>query len=224
MQLTTDQSKRLAHLQGDTSKPANLAASLNILDLLLLGHDPGVRALVADIARQAGPDAGAEGVDQESVDPVPVPTPADVAPDPLRTALSCPLRLHALVERDEALCVAWLAAPLAADGSGLTRLIANASHWDRIEALWDVLAQRCKHAQRAATPDETAIVEECVRIHNLLWEGRQAITVPATADDGFDFGIHERGNAAGQTVRQSWLPGLKNAAGQLRKKTLVYTV
>lgn len=223
MQLTTDQSRRLARLQGDTSGAAYMAASLNIMDLLLLlGHDPGVRALVADIARQAGAEARAEGVDQASADPVPAP--AAVAPDPLRTVLSGPLRLHALVECDEALCLAWLAAPLAADGSGLTRLIANASHWDRIEALWDVLAQRCKHAQRAATPDETAIVEECVRIHNLLWEGRQAITVPATAGDGFDFGIHERGNAAGQAVRQSWLPGLKNAAGQLRKKTLVYTV
>ena len=221
MQLTTDQSKRLARLQADLSGPAYTAASLSILDLmLLLGHDPDMRALVADIARQ--PDLEPPPMAEAPVDPTPAP-PAVVS-DPLRDALSGPLRLHALLERDDALCLAWLAAPLAADGSGLARLIANASHWDRIEALWDALAQRCKHAQRAATPDEATIVEECVRIHNLLWDGRQASTVPAAVGAGFDFAIHERGNAAGQAVRESWLPGLKNAAGQLRKKTLVYTV
>ncbi|RNF31447.1 hypothetical protein NM04_07155 [Massilia aurea] len=221
MQLNAEQKRRIERLR-EGAWPADKLGWSDLL--LLLRHDPDLRSLIAEIARQPG----LEPVDmaEASADPVPAPAPVPVAiaPDPLRTALSGPLRLHALVERDEALCLAWLAAPLAADGSGLTRLIANASHWDRIEALWDVLAQRCKHAQRAATPDETAIVEECVRIHNLLWEGRQAITVPATAGDGFDFGIHERGNAAGQAVRQSWLPGLKNAAGQLRKKTLVYTV
>lgn len=221
MELTIEQGKRLARLQADLSGPAYMAASLNILDLLLLlGHDPGVRALVADIARQ--PDPEPLPMTEAPVDPTPAP-PAVVA-DPLRQALSGPLRLHALLERDDALCLAWLGKPLAADGAGLTRLIAYASHWDRIEALWDVLAQRCKHDQRAATPNEVAIVGECVHIHNLLWEGRQASTVPAAAGDGFDFGVHERGNAAGQAVRECWLPGIKNAAGQLRKKTLVYTV
>lgn len=220
MQLNAEQKRRIERLREDAAR-AWPVEKLGLSDLLLLlRHDPDLRSLIAGIACQPGLEP--VGMDEPPV--VSAPEAPSTAPDPLRTALSGPLRLHALVERDEALCLAWLAAPLAADGSGLTRLIANASHWDRIEALWDVLAQRCKHAQRAATPDETAIVGECVRIHNLLWEGRQAITVPATAGDGFDFGIHERGNAAGQAVRQSWLPGLKNAAGQLRKKTLVYTV
>jgi len=223
MQLTTEQGTRLARLQEDIQRGRSsfAAESLKALDvLLLLAHDPGVRALVADIARQPYP----EPPPMAETPLEPAPAPPAVVSDPLRDALSGPLRLHALLERDEALCLAWLGKPLAADGASLTRLIACASHWDRIEALWDALAQRCKHDQRAATPDEAAIVGDCVQIHNLLWEGRQASAVQAAADDGFDFGIHERGNAAGQAVRQCWLPGLKNAAGQLRKKTLVYTV
>lgn len=220
MEPTAEQTRRIQRLR---EYPASTwsAEKLGLSDLLLLlRHDPDVRSLIAEIARQ--PEGEPASLAEAPV--VPVPEAPSSAPDPLRTALSGPLRLHALVERDEALCLAWLATPLAADGSGLTRLIANASHWDRIEALWDVLAQRCKQAQRAATPDETAIIEQCVRIHNLLWDGRQASTVPAAVGDGFDFSVHERGNAAGQAVRQSWLPGLKNAAGQLRKKTLVFTV
>lgn len=223
MQLTIDQSKRLARLQDDIQRGrlSYAAESLKALDvLLLLAHDPGVRALVADIARQ--PEVESPPIAEAPV--VPTPAPPAVLSDPLRDVLSGPLRLHALLERDDALCLAWLGMPLAANGAGLTCLIAYASHWDRIEALWDVLAQRCKHNQRAATPDEATVVGECVHIHNLLWEGRQASTMQAAAGDGFDFGIHERGNAAGQAVRESWLSGLKNAAGQLRKKTLVYTV
>jgi hypothetical protein len=133
------------------------------------------------------------------------------------------LRLLTLLARDNALCTAWLGGLQTTDTSQIARLIVNAGHWDRIEALWDVLAQRCKQEQRTATSDEVAILEESVRIHNLLWDGRQACTVTTAENMPFDFAMHERANTTGQRVRQAWLSGLKNAAGQLRKKTLVYT-
>jgi len=214
--------KRLEELQraamaGVASFGGN---NLTMADLLLmLRHDPGLRTLIAEIAR-APQDA------QPAQAAQPAPPPIALAPAPgagLEDGLAGPLRLLALLEGDQVLCTDWLGSLQPGDAGQLTRLIANAAHWDRIEALWDVLAQRCKQEQRAATADETAVVRESMHIHNLLWEGRHATVVSAAAGAAFDFGVHERGNAAGQQVCATWLPGLKNAAGQLRKKTLVHT-
>ena len=228
--LSTKDQKRLAELQRDAAQPAGelFGPRLTLPDLMLvLRHDPAMRALVREIVREHEPEATiqCDAVEPESPAPMAPPVAARIpAPtDPLRDGLAGPLRLLALLERDDALRAAWLGSAHAGGDAQLPRLIVNAAHWDRIEALWDVLAQRCKQDQRAATADEMAIVEECVRIHNLLWDGRQATTVSVAAGAGFDFAMQERAGAAGQSVRQTWLFGLKNAAGQLRKKTLVHT-
>lgn len=240
-ELSKNEQKRLTVLQQEAAKPAggySFAIGLTVPDLLLmLRHDPGLQALVAAVARLPQTETRLEDAavpaQPAAARPAPAalaapaaPAPAALQPppaDPLRDSLASPLRLLALLERDAALSSAWFGSLEANQSGPLTRLIVHAGHWDRIEALWDLLAQRCKHEQRGATGDEVAIVEECVRIHNLLWTGRQAHSVTAAADTPFDFAAHERGNTTGQQVRETWLPGLKNAAGQLRKKTLVLT-
>ena len=53
-------------------------------------------------------------------------------------------------------------------------LIANAAQWNTIETLFDKLAQRCKDEQRPAHASELDILQQCLAIHNLIWQNQTA--------------------------------------------------
>jgi len=105
----------------------------------------------------------------------------------------------------------------------LVRLIATASQWDRLLLLRDRLAARCKEEQRGASARELQILAGGLALHNLIWQEHQATLLDARIGAPFDPLAHECGTLFGHTVSEQWLPGLRNAAGQVQRKPLVGT-
>ncbi|WJM97322.1 hypothetical protein QEP73_04110 [Pseudomonas defluvii] len=126
------------------------------------------------------------------------------------------------INADAELKVAWLSVDESAERQ-LVRLVATAAQWDRLLLLWDRFAARCKNERRAASLTELNILSRCLDIHNLIWQERQANLQTGEAGTAFDPLQHERGQLHGDTVTAQWLPGLRNAAGQLQRKPLVCT-
>lgn len=143
-------------------------------------------------------------------------------PDPLRLSLTRELEILAAVNRDADIQKLWLSGAEYTEGQQLIQLTARAAQWDEVLQLWDLLANRCKQAQRPATSDELQILAAAVAIHNRIWSGRQAQLQSATTER-FDYEIHERVGLKGDHISEECLPGLVNAAGKLLKKCLVKT-
>lgn len=151
---------------------------------------------------------------------VPSPSPAPLTVEcqafgPERELLDC-------INMDPALKQAWLSVDEPVERQ-LVRLIAVASQWDQLLLLWDRLAARCKDEQRHASATEQQILARCLALHNLVWHEHQASLQPVQTGTPFDPLSHERGTLHGDTVSAQWLPGLRNAAGQLQRKPLVRT-
>lgn len=126
------------------------------------------------------------------------------------------------INTDPALKDAWLSVDEPVERR-LVRLIAIASQWDRLLLLWDRLGARCKDEQRGASSSEQKILSRSLELHNLVWQEHQASLQTVQAGTSFDPLSHERGTLHGDAVSAQWLPGLRNAAGQLQRKPLVRT-
>lgn len=226
--------QRLAELQKESRwNPERLGRS----DLLLLLQaDPevqeAIRQLVADTetASQAllpPPEPLQAFEEPPEYDPPSVAPPAPAArpapgEDGLHAALAPELELLAWIGQDRELVQVWLGAE--DDGERrVVRLIAVAAQWDRLLLLWDRLATRCKEEARPASPIERQILARSLALHNLIWQGLQASLQEVQSGEDFDPIRHERGVLHGDYVRSEWLPGLRNAAGQLQRKPLVGT-
>lgn len=224
--------KRLAELQKETWPRELYRSDL----LLLLKADPEVQEIIRQLvactetASQAllpppEPLQAFEEPPAYSQPTVTPPSPA-VCPAPredgLHAALAPELELLVWIDQDRELAQAWLGAEDDSERR-VVRLIAVAAQWDRLLLLWDRLAARCKEEARPASPIERQILARCLALHNLIWQGRQASLQEAPSGEDFDPIRHERGVLHGDCVRSEWLPGLRNAAGQLQRKPLVGT-
>lgn len=126
------------------------------------------------------------------------------------------------IAADPPLRDAWLNADEPVERQ-LVRLIATASQWDRLLQLQDHLAARCKDEQRSVSARERQILAGSLALHNLIWREHQASLLDARVGAPFDPLSHDRGTLQGHTVSEQWLPGLRNAAGQVQRKPLVRT-
>lgn len=150
------------------------------------------------------------------------PPPPKPARDPLRDALRPELELLAWVQQDAEFSAIWL--PSAEPNERqLVRLLCVAAQWEQIEVLWERLANRCKDAARPATEGERTALVHFVALHNLVWKDRHASLQEARLGERFEPRQHERGTLLGDHITETWLPGLRNAAGVLRRKPLVRT-
>lgn len=222
--------------------------------LLLLRHDPKIKKLILKIVRdeqeglkQDMPDSPVtEPDDDPEQEAEATPQSATAIPeryeaiaqgytterivykeipvDTLRSDLAVPLALLSAIEADAELCRLWLGELSDNEGEKLLKLVANAANWDRVEELWDLLALRCKNTKQASSENMQVLLQGCVVLHNLTWQGRAASLPTVPVGEVFDFKQHDRGTPNGETIAALWLPGLKNAAGTLRKKPLVATV
>lgn len=252
--LTSKQEKRLEKLQkeGQIEFGDGTPSEITTPDLLLLlRHDPEVKKLIHRIVCEAldslkqcsSGGLGAELVDTPELDNVVNPITENPEPhefihqpnddnhvievtstDTLRANLAVPLDLLSVIETDPDLCYQWLGELSDNEGDNLLKLVVNAANWDRIEELWDLLAARCKKNQQVANAQMQSLLQGCVSLHNMLWQDRAASLSTITVGASFDFKLHERGTPNGETIRELWLPGLKNAAGNERKKILVATI
>ena len=237
--------KRLKKLQmeGEKENARLFMKKLTYPDiLLLLREDEKTRQLIADIAKNQAVNKAEDGVNgtdepvarsstqhlsNAAVEIKPTATmPAmPPPPDPLRKELSPELNLLQLVKADSELCLAWLGEAPETEGRQLVRLIAAASQWDEVVMpLWDRLAGRCKKDKREAAPDERQILQVIVDLHNLIWREKAARFQSVEMGVGYDYRLHEKSPELpdGKVIGE-WLPGLFNAAGELKKKPLVST-
>lgn len=156
--------------------------------------------------------------------PAPLPTApplSEPAPAPTPDALQ-PLRdIIAIVKNDPELQEKWLRRPLP-DGEGeqFQQVIVIASHWDRIERLWDVLYERAKSRAAPVNDDEQRLLEYALSLHNRLWIDRLAELETVAAASAYNYEIHN-GVGQGDTIAALWLPGLINSAGKRVRKPLV---
>lgn len=223
--LSNEQQARLKKLQdGYQQAPSTLANELVASDLLLLlRQDPILRSLIGEISHASQhPPQGVRAVAAPLPDVV-SPLPAPVLADTLRNELQAPLDLLAVLQRHPEVMSAWGFSPDGSEGLRLMSVVACAANWDRIERLWDVLAQRCKQERRLGSEDEYLMLTACLDIYNLILTGRQAELMQVATGSAYDYRTQERGGGGGQTVAAVWLPGLKNGGGVLRKKPLVET-
>lgn len=223
--LSNEQQARLKELQDAYEAPSTCGSVLVVSDLLLLlRHDPTLRSLIGEI------DHATQQYPPQSVRVVAAPLPDAVAPlperllaDPLRKELEAPLALLALLQRHPEVMLAWGISLAGSEGQHMMTVVACAANWDRIEMLWDVLAQRCRHERRPCSVDENLMLVACLGIYNLILTGRQAELQEVAPGGAYDYRTQERGGAVGETVAAVWLPGLKNGGGVVRKKPLVET-
>lgn len=143
--------------------------------------------------------------------------------DPLRNTLASELELLARVRVDTEIAADWLSEASENENRQLVQLIARAAQWDSILDLWERFSARCKARQSAALPEELAILDACLKIHNLIWRSRQADFTHAAIGASYDYRQHQRGTLTGETVAAEWLPGLTNASGTTQKPPLVAT-
>ena len=126
-----------------------------------------------------------------------------------------------MVKNDPELQEKWLRRPLPDDETEqFQQLLVIASHWDRIERLWDVLAERAKTRAAPLDDAELRLVEYALSLHNRLWIDRLAELETVATASAYNYEIHN-GVGQGDTIIALWLPGLINSAGKRVRKPLV---
>ncbi|MCE0845267.1 hypothetical protein LVQ79_06835 [Buttiauxella sp. A2-C1_F] len=159
---------------------------------------------------------------EPSSDPLPaVPLLREPAPEPISDALQ-PLRsIIAMVKNDPELQEKWLRRSLPDDeAEQFQQVLVIASHWDRIERLWDVLAERVKTREAPLNEAELRLVEYALSLHNRLWIDRLAELETVATASAYNYEIHN-GVGQGDTIIALWQPGLINSAGKRVRKPLV---
>lgn len=125
---------------------------------------------------------------------------------------------------DHELSGLWLGAEPENEQESVIKFIAIAANWDRVEALWDILAERCKSRQTPVPETFVSLLQGCLLIHNTIWQDRAAGLLEPDIGTPFKSDQHDRcGSLKGEVIAKVWLPGLRNAAGQARRKSLVQT-
>ncbi|WP_439212768.1 hypothetical protein [Duffyella gerundensis] len=159
-------------------------------------------------------------------EPSPNPVPAapqfsEPAPEPIPDALQ-PLRsIITMVKNDPELQEKWLRRPLSDDeAEQFQQVLVIASHWDRIERLWDVLAERVKTRAAPLNDAELRLMEYALSLHNRLWIDRLAELETVATASAYNYEIHN-GVGRGDTIIALWQPGLINSAGKRVRKPLV---
>lgn len=156
--------------------------------------------------------------------PYPLPTVpllSEPVPEPIPDALQ-PLRsIITMVKNDPELQEKWLRRPLPDDEvEQFQQVLVIASHWDRIERLWDVLAERVKTRTAPLNDAELHLMEYALSLHNQLWIDRLAELETVATASAYNYEIHN-GVGQGDTIIALWQPGLINSAGKRVRKPLV---
>lgn len=105
----------------------------------------------------------------------------------------------------------------------LVTLIACLAQWDKVTAIWEMLAERCRQDQRPVTKNELHILVSAVNIHNLTWRDKNAKLQSVDCPTPFNYKLHQRGNIRGETITAEWLPMLINPGATSTLNALVYT-
>lgn len=105
----------------------------------------------------------------------------------------------------------------------LVSMVANMAQWNKIESLWDAIADRCRAEKRGVNKDETLVLEDCIYVYNLTRSNYKADLVTANVNDYYDYETQQQGNIGGDKIKSTWLPGLRNPGGELVRRTIVET-
>ncbi len=107
----------------------------------------------------------------------------------------------------------------------LIRVVAVLSQMDNIRRLWDTLKARCERELRAASEEESVLLETALSWHNYNWLGKPYRLVSPQAGQDFDFNAQQRAvsTPAGDRIQAVWLPGMVASNGVMLQKALVTT-
>lgn len=159
---------------------------------------------------------------ESSPEPMPVaPQPSQPEPESIPDSLK-PLRnIITMVKNDPELQDKWLRRPLPDDEvEQFQQVLVIASHWDRIERLWDLLAERVKTRAAPLNDSELLLMEFALSLHNRLWVDRLAELETVAVTSVYNYEVHN-GVGKGDTIIALLQPGLINSAGKRVRKPLV---
>ena len=93
---------------------------------------------------------------------------------------------------DPQLASLWLGAEPENEQERVIKFIAIAANWDRVEALWDILAERCKSRQTPVPEAFISLLQGCLLIHNTIWQDRAASLLEPETGAAFKSHQHDR--------------------------------
>lgn len=115
---------------------------------------------------------------------------------------------------------------LAADNTlALVQVVAVLAQRDNLERLWQALKERCETESRAATSQETALLEAALAWYNHNWRAKpyQLATVSAGAAYNYEQHLRSRHTVTGEEIHALRLPGITDGSGRIFCKILVET-
>lgn len=216
---------RLERLEEELRNPfayGGEKTSLTVLDLaVLLSFNPEIRELIRAIARADDTEGMVSETGKVYTDSIP-------HSEEFSHSLRFPERLFSLYKwarEDDEICKQWLRPESEDDQREFLRFVVLCADRNNIENLWDILKDRCKREDREPTSEELDLLKECVALYNLKFKDRRALTLSDDTTDRETYNArkHDRVNSKGDRVISVYLPGLKDADGQIVRPTLVKT-
>jgi hypothetical protein len=105
----------------------------------------------------------------------------------------------ALIRNDTELQQRFLRQELAPDeDSQVEQLLTVASHWERIEILWDTLKTRILASESPLSTDEQRLLNFVLRCHNRLWVDHAASLILVSEGEQYNY---EKHFSVGQATR-----------------------
>ena len=195
-----------------------------------LQNDPQFKIFLADIIRtelriqfkNLSEQPSNIQVDQEGkIDTQSMQAPPKVIEPTLRDKLPDLFGVIDLLNNDEVLQKRFLRNSLAQnEEQQIEQVLTIASHWERIEILWDILKERVIKSQQPLLATEQRVLEYVLSCHNRLWVNREASFIGVSEGEEYNYEKHFA-VGLGDRVNTQLLPGLLNTAGKLSRKPVV---
>ncbi len=111
------------------------------------------------------------------------------------------------------------------DQQALIAMVAVLSQKDNLERLWDNLKERCEIENRSANDQEMGLLSSALGWHNHNWKLRPFQFLQPLEGERFNFEQQQKTKhqTDGETLSQTFLPGLADGTGKPLRKTLVLT-
>ena len=105
----------------------------------------------------------------------------------------------------------------------VVRLLVCGSQWTNILRVWDVIADRCKQTQQAASQTELLILHSCIALFNQTLQDCKVQLLAVSEGEAYDYNQHQRANFKGDRIQCILLAGLLFAAGDNVRSALALT-
>lgn len=111
------------------------------------------------------------------------------------------------------------------DTQALIQIVAILAQIDNIQRLWETLKERCEKEKRAATSDESALLQTALSWYNLNWRSHPHRLIEVSPGSRYDYETQTRIShvTKGEIVTTMCLQGIANSQGSPLCKAIVLT-